>query len=542
MKKLLDKTTKLIFQQQGGMFSSALILSFMIVISRIFGFLRYRILLAYFTTGQLDIFFASFRIPDLVFEILITGAFTASFIPIYIRYQKNREELSNNISTIFNLLSIFLGSLIVLTYFLIPFFMPLITPGFTGEKMKEIIYYSQLLVIVQLPFLVLGNYLTGIAQANKSFLISSIAPVIYNVLIIVSALLFSDKLGLQAAVLGVNVGAVCFFLIQIPNVMSFDFIYRPVIHITRGVRDFFRIVVPRIMTVLLAQIDATVDLTLTSLLGTGAYTVFYLAQRLQLLPVSIIGISFGQASLPYLSELFEEQKIDELKKIIADSILNVFFFTIPIMGFFIFARTPVVRLFFGGDKFDWESTVQTAITTSYFALSLPFHSIYYFLTRCFYAFHDSKTPFYISLFSIAVNTVFSVLFIFFLHLPVWSLAISFSLSMIVSVFALIYYLYKKVQGLPLLFISVESLKMLFSAGIASIFSYLFIKLLDGLVLDTSRTINVFFLLVIGGFVYLLIYIFLSWVVDVKEFYLIGKLFWKFKNYQKRLVEIYSSYE
>ncbi len=73
------------------MFSSALILSLMIVVSRIFGFIRYRTLAGYFSSAELDIFFASFRIPDLVFEILITGAFTSTFIPIFIRYQKNKK-------------------------------------------------------------------------------------------------------------------------------------------------------------------------------------------------------------------------------------------------------------------------------------------------------------------------------------------------------------------------------------------------------------------------------------------------------------------
>ena len=131
------------------------------------------------------------------------------------------------------------------------------------------------------------------------------------------------------------------------------------------------------MTVLVHQVDATIDLTLTSLLGAGSYTVFYLAQHLQLLPVSVIGMAYGQASLPYLSELFQEKKIDQFKKIVADSILSLFFLTIPIASFFIFARTPLVRLFFGGQKFDWAATVQTAVALSYFALSLPVHSIYY---------------------------------------------------------------------------------------------------------------------------------------------------------------------
>ena len=90
------------------------------------------------------------------------------------------------------------------------------------------------------------------------------------------------------------------------------------------------------------------------------------------------------------------------------------------MVFFVFARTPLIRVFFGGEKFDWDATVQTAYTLSYFALSLPFHAVYYFLTRCYYALFDSKTPFIISLFTVAINTLLSLYFILVVKLPIWS--------------------------------------------------------------------------------------------------------------------------
>jgi len=369
MKKFLNKTTQLIFAQQGGMFSSAFILATMIVLSRLFGFLRYRILAGYFNKSQLDIFFASFRIPDLVFEILITGAFTSSFIPIFIRYQKNKKDLEENISSIFNLITIFLFFFILIIFFLLPFIIPLITPGFDSQKIEQIVLFSQMLLIGQLPFLVFGNFLTGIAQANKTFFITSIAPVIYNIVVIIITYFFANQFGLIAPIIGIIIGAFLFFLIQLPILINLRFDYLFIIKIGQGVKDFFRIVIPRILTVIFTQIDATVDLSLATLLGVGSYTIFYFAQHLQLLPVSVIGIAFGQASLPYLSELYEAKKMDEFKKIIIDSILNLLFLTIPIMGFFIFARTPLVRLFFGGQKFDWDATVNTAITLSYFSLS-----------------------------------------------------------------------------------------------------------------------------------------------------------------------------
>ncbi len=542
MEKFLDKTKKLIFAKQGGMFSSALILAVMIVTSSIFGFLRYRILAGFFNKEELDIYFASFRIPDLVFEILITGALTSSFIPIYIKFQKSKQELSVNISSIINLISLILFVFVLVIFIFLDKIIILITPGFDPKKTAEVVFYSRLLLIGQLPFLVFGNFLTGIGQANKIFLVTSLAPIVYNLTVIISTILFTKSLFLLAPILGVTTGAFLFFAIQLPLLISGEFSYQPVIKITQGLKDFFRIVVPRVFTVVIAQIDATVDLTLTTLLGGGAYTIFYLAQRLQLLPISVIGIAFGQASLPYLSEICEDKKFDDFKKIITDSILNLFFLTIPIMSFFIFARTPLIRLFFGGRKFDWEATVQTAITLSYFSFSLPFHTIYYFLTRCFYAILDSKTPFFISLFSILLNAALSTIFIIVLKLPVWSLAISFSLSITLNVLLLLLILDRKLNGLGFKAVIFESLKIVLATLIASIFAYYLMKLLDGLVFDTSRTINVFFLLASGLTLYLLLYSFLSWILNIKEIYLISKFLLKAKEYQRKIIEIYASYE
>ena len=542
MEKFIKKTSSFIFSQQKSIFSSALLLSLMIVVSRFFGFIRYRTLAGFFTTEQLDIFFASFRIPDLVFEILITGALTSTFIPIFIKYQRNKEELSENISSIINFIFFSMVIFIIILSFLLDFIIPVITPGYSYAKNSQIIIFSRLLLLGQLPFLVMGNFLTGIGQADKTFLLTAVAPIIYNLAIVLATIFFASTFMLMAPIVGVIIGAVLFFTIQLPLLFNSQFSYQFILKKTSGLIEFIRMMIPRAFTVIVAQIDATIDLTLTTFLGAGSYTVFYLAQHLQLFPVSVIGIAFGQASLPYLSEMFQEKRMEEFKKIIIDSILNVFFLTIPIMSFFVFSRTPLIRLFFGGQKFDWEATVQTAVTLSYFSLSLPFHAIYYFLTRCFYALLDSRTPFYISVLSIAINTFFSLVFIFIFHLPVWALAISFSLSMVINVILLFSILAVRLKNLDYRFLIVESLKIVSVTAIISVITYYAMKLMDGLVFDTTRTINVFFLLVVAGIIYLFLYLSLSFIFNIKEIYLITKLIIKAKEYQKRFMEIYTNYE
>src|SRR3989339_285184 len=134
MNKLLSQTKGFIFKQQTSILSSTMILAGMMVLSRIAGFLRYRILGGYFHPEELDIFYAAFRIPDLVFEILINGALSTTFIPFFIEYQKRKTEQSNIISSIINTVSLALLVFIIVLVILMPLLIPLIAPGFREEQ------------------------------------------------------------------------------------------------------------------------------------------------------------------------------------------------------------------------------------------------------------------------------------------------------------------------------------------------------------------------------------------------------------------------
>jgi len=542
VERFFKTTSNFIFARQKTIFSSALLLSLMIVLARFAGFFRYRILAGYFDAASLDVFFASFRIPDLIFEVLITGALTSSFIPIFIKYKANKEELSDNISSVINLIFILLLLFIFVAAIFMGKIIGALTPGYGPVQTRQIVQFSSILLLGQLPFLVAGNFLTGLGQANKTFFLPAVAPVVYNLAIIVVTILFSKTLFLSASIWGVVAGAILMFIIQMPILWYSRFNYKLVLKKTKGLIEFIRLVIPRAFTVVVAQIDATIDLTLSTLLGGGAYTAFYLAQHLQLLPVSVLGMAFGIASLPYLTEIYQEKRLDEFKKIVTDSILNLFFLTIPAAVFFIFARTPLVRLFFGGEKFSWDATVTTAVTLSYFSLSLPFHTVYYLLTRCFYSLMDSRTPFYVSVISILVNTVLSLIFVFYLHLPVWSLGISFSVSIILNSVVLFYILSKKVSGFAMSFIVTELTKMGLASGVAGVFSYFLMKLLDGLIFDTSFTINVFLLLATTFAAFISIYLFIGWLIDVKEIYLLTRLMLKAQEFQKKFTELYTQHE
>jgi putative peptidoglycan lipid II flippase len=512
----------------------------MVVLGRILGFLRYRIYAGYFSKEELDIFLAAFRIPDLVYEILITGALTTSLIPFFIKFQNNKKEQDENISSIMNIIMIVLFILIALLSIFMPLLVHLIAPDYTGTKLKAVTFYTQILLLGQLPFFVFGTFLSGISQAKKAFLLPAIAPIVYNVAIIVVTLFLGRTLFLLGPILGVVTGAILFLIIQIPVLFLANYDYKFIIKKTTAIKDFFMLALPRIFTSSLAQIDATVDLNLSSSLVAGSYTVFYLAQHLQLLPVSVLGISFGQASLPYLSDLYNQKNYKVFKEVIIDSVLNVFFVTVPIMGFFIVTRTPIVRLLFGGQRFDWEATAATAITLSYFAIAIPFHSVYYFLTRCFYAIFDTKTPFIISIISIVINTALSVILIHVYHVPVWALAISFAISMMINFVLLLFFLHVKLGGLDMKLLIWESTKMAISVAIASVVTFYVKKIIDNLILDTTRTINIMLLLTVLTVIFFSIYLFIAWILSIKELALIARMVVKLKQYQKKISDLYTN--
>ncbi len=537
MERFINKTKELIFASQTSMLSSTIIISGMMLIARFFGFLRYRVLTGYFSAEELDIFFASFRIPDLVFEILITGAITTTFIPFFIKYRTSPEHQSRYISSFINIVLILVTIAIVLLMILMPFIIPIITPGFDEDKTSLIVTYSQFLLLGQLPFLVIGNFFTGIAQAKKIFVIPALAPAVYNLAIIISTLVFFEHIYLLAPVFGVMIGALLFLVVQIPILWMTSFRYQFVLTKTREMWEFFRMAIPRVFTSIISQIDATIDLTLTTLIGAGSYTTFYFAQHLQLLPISLIGMAFGQASLPYLTELYQEQKIEVLRKVVLESLLNLLYLTIPIMVFLIVARTPIVRLFYGGDMFDWEATNTTALTLSYFALSLPLHSSFYFLTRCFYALFDSRTPFFVSLGTILLNTAMSVIFVMVLNLPVWSLALSFSIGMNLNVIILLSLLVRRLGGFEWKLFFIELIKISTASILAGCILFFSNSLLDMLIFDTERTINVFFLLAVNGILFVGVYLGLTWLVAVREIYLLSRMILKIKQYQQKYSEV-----
>ena len=515
----MERILGIFYRRQGGIGSAAFVLASMVLTSRVFGLIRDRMLASRFGPDELGVYFAAFRIPNLVFELLVMGALTSSFIPVFTKYLATKRENDAWImsSVLINVSTVILAVLAIPLFIWADALCRVLAPGFNNAQQAQMAVFTRFLLLFQVVPLCIGNYLTGILQSFRLFLIPALAPVVYNVGIIAGIFFLSPSYGLMAPVIGVGLGALLFVIIQLPLLWHIGYRYTPIFSLShRGVVEVAKLVGPRTIGLAASQIDTTVDLMLASLLGARYVTIFNFAQHLQQLPVGLFGITIAQAALPTLSLSSASEDRAQFHKIILSSLHQILFFVLPISALFIVLRIPVVRLVFGASHFDWSATVLTGMTLSTFSISLFAQSIGQVLARGFYALYDSKTPVTVSVVTIVLNTVLSIIFIRWLALPVWSLGLSTSIASIMYAGALLILLDRRLGTFPRRELLLPPLKMIMAAIVMAGMLYIPLKLLDQLVFDTTRTMGLILLTGIAGAIGLSSYLFLTWVFGVGE--------------------------
>ena len=265
----------------------------------------------------------------------------------------------------------------------------------------------------------------------------------------------------------------------------------------------------------IAQIDSTIDLYLTSLLGASNVAYFSYAQQLQKIPIGLFGLTIAQATLPTLSQKNAYKNKADFTKTFLASWNQILFLVLPASAVLVMLRIPTVRLLLGARNFDWEATVTTAETLSFFAISLFAQSSVHLFIRAFFALQDSKTPVITTAVAVFTNSLLSIYFVKMSGLPVWSLGLSASIGATVNAALLLYFLNKKVR-FDLYQIVIPPLKMFAATVFAGISIYLPLKLFDQLVFDTTQTFNLILLTVTVTLIGLSVYAFMAWFLNIKE--------------------------
>ncbi|MFZ6015963.1 MAG: murein biosynthesis integral membrane protein MurJ [Patescibacteria group bacterium] len=426
--------------------AAALLVGSASLASRLVGLLRDRLLASSFGAGDaLDAYYAAFRLPEFFYQLIVLGAVTAGFIPVFIEYlnRKSDAEARKLAELVFSTLTITLIVICGIMAAFADYLVPLTVPGFAGAKLAETVFLSRILLISTV-LLGMSAVMGGILQSLRRFVAFSFAPVLYNFGIIAGIFFLAPSMGIAGVAWGVAIGAFLHFAVQAVVAMPLGLQkLRWPSFTDQGVRRIFYLTIPRAGALAASQINLIILIALASSLDKGSITVFNLANNLQYVPIGLIGISFAVASLPIFSDLVAANNLDGLRKEFLAVTRKVFFLIIPATALILLLRAQIVRILYGAGEFDWTATIRTADVLAMFALSLIAQSAAPVITRVFYALKDSKTPFIIAIISMAVNII--IAFLLKDSYGVAGLAAAFSIGSFMQ-FGLLWYLLRKRLG------------------------------------------------------------------------------------------------
>ncbi|MFH1671368.1 MAG: murein biosynthesis integral membrane protein MurJ [Candidatus Portnoybacteria bacterium] len=514
-KKILNNKSKSIA-------AAAIVLGAASLISRLLGLVRDRILAGTFgASNELDIYYAAFRIPDLVYSLLVLGAISAGFIPVFLNYlQRDKGQAWYLASSVLNLMTL---SLIIACSLLIvfaPYLMKLVAPGFSEDKLSMAIKLTRIMFLSPI-FLGLSAVLGGILQSFRRFLVYSLGPIMYNLGIIFGALFLVRYFGLLGLAIGVVLGAFLHMAVQIPTAVLCGFRWSPVFNFKFiGVKRIFRLMPPRILSLTLYQVNAWLVTVLASFLAVGSIAVYNLAHNIWSFPLGIFGISFVLASFPKLSQSAQKKDKDGFIKTFSITLRQILFFILPASVLFIALRSQIVEVILGTGRFTQADIILTYQTLAFLSLSLFAEALVLLFLRGFFAYEDAWKPFFLGL--VASGIRISLAWYFSKTMGVPGLALGFSLGSIFYLIFLFIALKRKLGGLNGEKIFVPAGKMLFASILAGVITYASLSLTNISALTQGG---------LAGLIGVLAYFLIAWILRVKELNLfcsslVSRLPWK----------------
>jgi len=412
LKKIFNSQTKTIT-------TGALIIGASYFISAILGLLRDRLLAGRFGAGlELDVYFAAFRIPDFVYNILILGGLIVAFLPLFAEYvSRNKNEVWQMTNYVLNAFLIFLISISFIFFLLTPWLIKWIFPGFGPEHYKLAIPLTRLLFLSPIFFGV-SNLLSGILQYFQRFFIYSLTPILYNLGIIFGILFLAPHFGIFGVGIGVVFGAFLHMAIQIPTAIHCGFSYKFLLDFKYpALKRIFKLMVPRVFGVAAQQINLIVITAIASTVTAGSIAIFNISNNFQNLPVGIIGASFAVAIFPALSRFIAENQKKEFLENFSSIFRQVLFFIIPTSILIFLLRNPIIEIIYRTGKFGLEDVQLTSACLGIFAFSIFAQSLIPLLARAFFSLQDTKTPTLITLFAVFLNIILCFSFVWLLKSP-----------------------------------------------------------------------------------------------------------------------------
>jgi putative peptidoglycan lipid II flippase len=419
-------------------------------ISRILGYLRYVVIAAAVPSpGQLDAFFAAFRIPDFLFQLVAAGALSSAMIPVVagLFATDATARAWRVVSTVTTLVLSALAVLALLVLVFAPVLVPIITPGFDPAQLELTIQLTRVMVLAPL-FLAAGAVATSVLNARNRFGAAALAPIVYNLGIILGALLFVPAFGVVGLAAGVVLGSIGHLLVQVPVLRRIGARIRPLVDLQDAdARRTLVLMAPRALGLGAVQVVFLVMTSLASTLTTGAIAAFTFAFAVLQIPIGVIGVPLGVVLLPSLSREAAIGDAEAYRRLLVRALRLLAFVMVPIAAIGFVVSGDVTRLLFDYGSADQALLETTSVALQAFLLGVTAHALIAVLARAFYARQDTLTPVLAALVAVAIDIAAAVVLVG--PLGVVGLAAAIAIGAWVETLILAAILGRRVEGLRL---------------------------------------------------------------------------------------------
>jgi putative peptidoglycan lipid II flippase len=402
---MVKRVLNLMYSEIRGLHQAAYILALFAFGSQMLALVRDRLFAHTFGAGnELDMYYAAFRIPDLLFVLFVSVLSVYVLLPFVTKAKEEHGTPAGArvLSQMFSLFLIVYAVIALVLFFLAPTLVPLFFPGLTAETDTLVLLIRILLLQ---PFLLGISSLFGVVtQLSHRFILYAISPLIYNIGIIVGITLLYPVFGLPGLVIGVVLGALGHMFVQLPLVTQSEYAFSIVksFDVTL-LKSVFLVAIPRALTLSIHQLVLLVFVGVATIMAAGSVSVFQFAFNLQSVPLAIIGMSYSVAAFPVLADLFAKKDQISFNTHLLTALRHIIFWSFPIIALVIVLRAQIVRVVLGSGAFNWDDTRLTAAVLSLFIIALTAQSILLLLVRAFYAGGKTRTPLLVALLGAVVS-------------------------------------------------------------------------------------------------------------------------------------------
>lgn len=403
---------RLLNHELSSIHAAAFLLGAAGLLSRLMGVVRDRLLASHFGAGrELDIYYAAFQIPDFLSVIFLLGAGSAAILPVFQEYLvENREKAQQLISQVTTFFLLSALGVVALAFVLAPWFSGVIVPGFTSAERALTVVLMRIMLFSPILF-GLSSIFSAVSQSFERFLAYAVAPVLYNLGIILGILFLAPLWGVAGLAVGVALGALLHLAVQYVSLSLLGFVPRFTMRpMDQGVKKIIALSAPRVLSLSFTQLTVIALIALASVLASGSISVFQFAQNLYFVPVGVFGVSYSVALFPRMSAAYIERNGERFFHEFFLGVRSILFWVVPSAALFFVLRGEIVAVVLGGRAFTPADIQLTAACLGVLAIAMIAAGVMPHLVKSFYALENTRAPLLVDVGGSIVSVILAFVF------------------------------------------------------------------------------------------------------------------------------------